>query len=326
MAHNIDFSNDQANIAYLGKRENVWHRLGQEMLPGMDIETWAKAAGLAHEVIKVPAYAHLEGDQFAHLDEHIRRVKGKHFLARSDTGGALGLASDRHNIVQPRGVLEWFQQYISVDDRFEIDVAGSLKGGAIVWATAKFRKPVSVAGDAHVCHLLMTTSYDGTMATLNKPTTTRVVCNNTLDVALASQNRAVVSTRHSQVFDGRAVALELAEIASGFEAYKAMGEAMTKIVRAEKQVQEFFNSILGVNQDNDEVSTRKKNQLAELNKAYNTTLGEGAVRGSNWALLQAVTRYVDHARIANDNKADLSAMFGSGAALKQQAFRQLLAA
>ena len=171
----------------------------------------------------------------------------------------------------------------------------------------------------------MTTSYDGTMATLNKPTTTRVVCNNTLDVALASLNKAVVSTRHSQVFDGRAVALELANIASGFEAYKAMGEAMTKIVRAEKQVQEFFGSILCIDQDN-EVLTRKKNQMAELNKAYDITLDEGAARGSNWALLQAVTRYVDHARISNDNKADLSAMFGSGAVIKQQAFRQLLAA
>src|ERR1700704_2377376 len=45
MAHNIDMTNDRANIAFLGSRNDVWHRLGQEMQPGMDIPAWAKAAG-----------------------------------------------------------------------------------------------------------------------------------------------------------------------------------------------------------------------------------------------------------------------------------------
>jgi len=39
---------------------------------------------------------------------------------------------------QPAELLDWFKQYISVDDRFQIDVAGSLKQGEIIWATATF--------------------------------------------------------------------------------------------------------------------------------------------------------------------------------------------
>lgn len=324
MAHNIDMTNDRANIAYLGSRMDVWHHLGQEMLPGQSIEEWAKQAGLEWEAIKVPAYAHLEGEKFAHLDDHIVRVPGRSFVVRSDTGAPLGLVSGRYKVVQPAEVLDWFQRYISVDDRFELDVAGSLLGGRVIWATATYRDKINVAGDEHVARLLMSTSYDGTYATKNQGTMTRTVCNNTLDVSLMDK-RAVVTTRHCSTFDPKAVSDELSVIAQSFEQYKAMGEAMAKVHLSEKQVEEFFNKILAVKEGDAEMSTRKENQLTALNAAYATSMREGASKNSAWAVLQAVTRYVDHDRIANDNKRRQSAQFGSGAAMKRDAFKALMA-
>lgn len=321
--HNIDFSNGRENIAFLGSRNDVWHGLGQEMEPGQPIKVWATKAGLAHKVTKVPAYAHLEGEDFANVDDHIRRVDGKSFLVRADTGLPLGYCSDRYQIVQPQEVLEWFERYISVDDRFQLDVAGSLLEGRIVWATAFFRDPLQVAGDRHTARLLMTTTYDGTGATINKATLTRVVCNNTLDMALADR-KAAVRTRHNTAFNADRVSKELTQVVAGFDAYKKMGEAMAQVQLSQDQVKAFFDKMLDIKDG--ELSTRKTNQFAKLQAAYETTIAEGVKINSKWALLNAITRYVDHDRGTNDNKRALSSQFGSGAEMKRKAVKLLLAA
>lgn len=92
MAHNIDMTNDRANIAYLGSRNDVWHRLGQEMQSGMSIDAWAKAAGLDWSAVKVPAIASLEGATFDHIDagHRFRVVDERNFVVRSDNGHARG--------------------------------------------------------------------------------------------------------------------------------------------------------------------------------------------------------------------------------------------
>lgn len=323
MSAYLDMTNDRANIAFLGSRNDVWHRMGQEMKLGMSIDDWAREAGLGHEVIKAPAYAHLEGAQFAHLDDQIQRVAGRSFLTRTDNGKPLGICSDRYKIVQPREVLDWFQRYMSVDDRFQLDVAGSLGNGETIWATATFREKLNVAGDAHLARVLMTTTYDGTGATINQGTMTRVVCNNTLDVAV-SDKRAVIKTRHNTIFDAEKVSKELATIAQGFSAYKAMGEAMAQHQMARDQIQKFFENMLDIKEDA-EVSTRKTNQLEKVEAAYETSIAEGAQRNSAWAALNAITRYVDHDRSTgkSDAKAFVATQFGSGKLFKDKAVTAL---
>lgn len=329
MAHNIDSSNGRDNIAYLGSRNDVWHRLGQEMKPGQSIEEWAKQAGLDWSAIKVPAIIALEGAQFEHIAPEKRFLPSpdKKFIVRSDTGAALGLASDQYQPHQPAEVLDWFQRYISVDDRFKLDVAGSLKGGAIIWATALFNGGFDVGGDKHTARVLMTTTFDATGATINKATTTRVVCNNTLDAALADK-RAVVRTTHRSKFDAARVGKELAQLAQGFASYKAVGDALAQNEMSKEDVSAFFKNILDIPFDakKDDISTRKLNQFDALNQAYRTTAAEGST-GSAWAALQAITRYVDHDRSARgDNEAQArfaSAQFGSGANLKAKAMELL---
>ena len=173
MAHDIDTSNGRDNIAFLGSRRDVWHRLGQEMQPGQSMEVWAQQAGLAWTAHKVPAYASLP-HSIREPDERgnpaLMLAEGRHFIVRSDTARILspGTVSDVYQPVQPIEVLEWFERYIAVDDRFKLDVAGSLGGGSTVWATATFNGDLTVAGDKHVARLLMSTTFDGSGATINQ--------------------------------------------------------------------------------------------------------------------------------------------------------------
>lgn len=326
MAHNLDMSNGQANVAFRGSRKDIWHRLGQEMQPGMTIEQWAIAAGLNWEAVKCQAYADLHGI----AGQTVVPVTDRFFNVRNDTGAVLGAMSDRYQNVQPREVLDWFQRYISVDDRFELDVAGSLQGGQIIWATATFNGGMQIAGELHTARLLMSTTYDGSGSTINQATVTRVVCNNTLTAA-HFDTRAVIRTRHSTTFKADKVAKELAAVARGFEVYKLMGDALAGAAMAREEMADFFKDCLDIPRDakQDDISTRKQNQYQDLARAYRTSVGEGAADGTAWAALQAVTRYVDHDRSTRggDDETEArftSANFGSGNAMKGTAMQLLM--
>src|SRR6202035_392974 len=268
MAHNIDMTNDRANIAFLGSRNDVWHRLGQEMKPGQSIKVWAKEAGLEWQAIKVPAPYEFNGERMV--------VEGMNHIIRSDNGHALGYVSDRYQPVQPAQILAWFNDYISVDDRFQLDVAGSLKQGEIIWATATFNGVMKVGGDDHVMRMLMTTTFDGTGSTINKGCATRVVCNNTLDAGLAERNAPVIKTRHNTKFNSERVSNDLGNVAKSFGAYKEMGDAMAQVRVSKSQVETLFKAILGIDKMTaDDISTNKLNQLQGLDNAYRATVAEG---------------------------------------------------
>jgi len=325
MAHNIDMTNGRANIAFLGSRNDVWHRLGQEMAQGMTVDQWAEAAGLTWSAIKAPVFVTWNGVQV-----EVPNVKA---IQRDDNGFVLGMGTDQYQPHQPREALDYAQRYVDMDSRFKIDVAGSLKSGRIVWVTATFDADgtggVTVAGQKHVIRLLMSTTFDATGASVNKLTDTRVVCNNTLDVALGGDKRAEVRSRHTSKFNADRVSRELEGMAQAVDTYKAFGDTMADTRMVKDTVAKYFKRLLDIPFDAkaEDTSTRKLNQYGDLNRAYGQTVAEGAPRESAWAALQSVTRYVDHAkstRGGNESEARLlSAQFGAGAAMKAEAVRLL---
>lgn len=326
MAHNIE------KIAFLGSRADVWHHLGSEMVPGQSLEVWAEEAGLNWTAVKVPAVADCSS-----LGQGSVVMRDRAFIVRSDTAAPLGYVSGEdatvgYRICQPLAVLDWFQRYIAVDDRFELDTAMSLKGGALIAVTAKFNGPLNVLGEEHKARLLMTTSFDGSASTVNQMTMTRVVCNNTLNVALTDK-RAAVKTPHSSVFDAAKVGRELAGLAESVQGYRVMAEAMTAHDMTAREVSDLFKTLLAIPFDAvaDDVSAKKMNVFKALGDSYAATVAEGTAPGTAWTVINAVTRFVDHERATRGGASPhearfLSAQFGSGAAMKAQAHKLLIAA
>lgn len=345
MAHNLDFSTGKAGLAFRGDRADIWHRLGQQFQDNWTVADWAENAGLDWQAVKVEAFADLSTlnppqgkNGFATFTAGMARVENRHFIARSDNGHILspGTVTDIYKLVQPSEALDFFQQYVSVDDRFAIDTAMCLKSGEIIAATAVFNGDTDVCGDKHRARLLMTTTFDGSGSTIAKATMTRVVCNNTLNAALADGGKSVISVRHNTKFNPERVGKELAQLASGFVAYKAMGEAMAAKHFADTDVAKFFKLTLDIDPKakKEEISTRKYNQFEELVNCYQVgTRREGLEPGTAWSMLQGVTRYCDHNKtVQGYDKGTpdgvhearfLSANFGSGATMKAQAVQYL---
>lgn len=338
MAANLDMTGGRANMAFMGSRNDIWHRMGQQMEAGQSIEAWASAAGLGWSAIKVPAIVALQGPQFDHIEPGKRFLPAydRSFIVRSDTAGLLGFVSGEnenygYQIVQPSDVLSWFDRYISVDGRFKLDVCGSLDGGKRIWASAKYNGDIAIAGEEHNARVLMSTTFDATGATINQCTMTRVVCQNTLRMAHADQ-KAAIKTRHSTKFDAAKVGKELAQLAQGFANYKQIGDALGKTEMAKDAVSDFFKDCLDISRTakRDEISTRKSNQFQDLSKAFRVSVSEGAPKDSAWAALQAITRYADHDRsVKAGNQTEsasrfASAQFGTGDAIKGKALGLLM--
>ena len=325
MSAMIDKSNNRFNIAFLGSRDAVWHGRGKEMQLGATKEEWRAAAGLDWKAEKLQSYALIGGQHVA--------IDGQYHLVRSDTKHVLSprTVSDVYKAHQPDEITSFFDQYISGDDRFERDTLMSLKQGEIIVATAKFNGEMTVAGDKHVARLMMSTTFDLSGATQNRAHMTRIVCKNTFDAAMAEPEKAGLSTRHNTRFDAVRTGRKLSRIVQGFEAYKAMGDAMAGVHLSNDKIGQFFKVCLDIPFDakEDSVSTRKMNQFQDLRNAYGATVREGTEPGTAWSVLNAVTRYVDHDRSTRNGNGDagearfISAQFGSGAAMKAKAVEVL---
>ena len=194
-------------MAYSG--QTPWHQLGNALPKKQPIEVWAEAAGMQWQIQETPVryLAAPAGDSSSLYGEAMEFADQK-VLYRSDTKAALSVVGSRYKVVQPREVLEFYRDLSEVAG-YELETAGVLKSGKKFWALARTGKEALLKGNDLVKgYLLLATSCDGTLATVAMPTTIRVVCNNTLAIALSGGTGAI-KVPHSTHFDAVAVKRQL---------------------------------------------------------------------------------------------------------------------
>jgi hypothetical protein len=209
------------------------------------------------------------------------------------------------------------------------DTALSLRGGALVVATAAFEQSVSVAGDTHTVRLMSSTSYDTTMATLLAAHFTRVVCNNTFVGALLGAAH-VIKLTHAKEYNVEVAQRTMATVLQSIKEYKALGDAMASVTFTKEQLTMVFKTAIGIdlNEKKEDVSTRKMNAYRALWEDYSKTTQETEA-GTAWAAWNAVTRFVDHTRDTKQGEANAnlsrfaSATFGTGKTTKATVWNML---
>ena len=314
MAHEIE------SMAYVGA--TPWHVLGNPLTPHRPIDVWINEAGMNWQIEA--------GDVLFNAgasDElRIKSFADNQVLFRSDTLAPLSVVSKRYQIVQPREVLEFYRDLVAVGG-FELETAGVLKGGRKFWALARTGQENRLKGDDRIKgYLLLATSCDGTLATTAQFTSVRVVCNNTLQVAVAHPGGAV-KVPHSTQFDPALVKQSLGIGLSAWDSF--MGDVHRLAARPVNPIeaQRFLVEVLG---DTKLAIDQQPNQRG-IQTVRNLFEGKGrgselaSAQGTAWGLVNSVTEFVDHHRKARNQDFRLdSAWFGQGAALKDRAFQAAL--
>ena len=198
MAHLIE------QMAYVG--QTPWHGLGNELTSNQPLEVWAKQAGLDWQIEESPV--RYVTSSSSTLGE-IRSYPDSKVLYRSDTRAPLSVVGNRFKVVQPEEILEFYRDLTEVSG-FALETAGVLKGGRKMWALARTGQSGVLKGsDQTNAYVLLATACDGTMATTAQFTSIRVVCNNTLAVALNGAAVNAVKVKHNTDFDAGQVKKQL---------------------------------------------------------------------------------------------------------------------
>ena len=309
-------------MAYVN--ETPWHGLGNQLTPNQPLEVWAKQAGMDW-TIESSSVRYVSGD--AGLGS-IHAFPEQKVLYRSDTKAPLSVVSNRYQVVQPGEVLEFYRDLTEVGG-YQLETAGVLKEGRKFWALARTGQSATLKGKDQVDgYLLLATACDGTMATTAQFTSVRVVCNNTLSIALDDSSGAVKVPHRSQ-FDADAVKRQLGIAVSSWDGFMVRMKALADRKVSPEETEAYFQRVLTnpINPANP-MPTVNESAMKSVQMLFDGS-GKGALlpsaSGTAWGLLNSITEFVDHHRRArsDDNRRD-SAWFGPGAALKLKAWDEAL--
>lgn len=340
MAHQIE------QIAYVG--ETPWHGLGNQLSPNQPLELWAQQAGMDWRIesSNVSYMAQNERGQSIIMPFEEQRV-----LYRSDTHAPLSVVSQRYQEVQPMEILEFYRD-LTEQSGFELETAGVLKGGKKFWALARTGQSTALKSkDVSNGYILLATACDGTLATTAQFTSIRVVCNNTLAIALRGQSSSagVVKVPHSTKFDAEKVKQQLGISVRAWDEHMYEMKQLTQRKVSQQEAKAYFdavfnNSTMSISDPEENIIQFYRNvahQAQEkkpepngraMNKALEMFNGQGrgadlsSSKDTAYGLLCSITEFVDHERraMSTDHRLD-SAWFGAGAGVKQRGLEQALA-
>ena len=340
MAHQLE------QMAYVG--QTPWHGLGNQLTQNQPIEVWAKQAGMDWRIESsdVSYMAQNERGQSIIMPYEEQRV-----LYRSDTHAPLSVVSQRYQEVQPMEILEFYRD-LTEQSGFELETAGVLKGGKKFWALARTGQSTALKGkDVSNGYILLATACDGTLATTAQFTNIRVVCNNTLAIALRGQSSSagVVKVPHSTKFDADKVKQQLGisvrawdehmyemkqltqrkvtqgEAAAYFDA--VFNNTSMSVADQEENIIQFYRNISTANpaKEKSEPNGRAMTKVMDMFNGQGRGAELSSAKDTAYGLLCSITEFADHERraMSTDHRLD-SAWFGAGAALKQRGLEQAL--
>ena len=158
-------------------RETPWHGLGTRVSEAPDSQRALIVAGLNWNVVQEPVYT---GE-----DE---RIEGYKVNVRDTDRKVLGVVSDRYKIVQNREAFAFTDELLGEGVRYE--TAGSLQNGRKVWMLARMPHEYIISGERISPYMVFFNSHDGSGAIKVALTPIRVVCQNTLNLALSTAKRS----------------------------------------------------------------------------------------------------------------------------------------
>lgn len=361
MAHKLEIIGNVASYVENGRKERAWHRLGQVFDGPMTVEQALELSHADYNVQLQPIVAltpdiqkAMETGEMIDSDLLLSLViPNRKATMRMDKEKSLGVVSDSYGVVQNADAFRFIDTLCSGETGNKhtpvIETAGVLGNGERVFITAKFPEQIILdnkTDDRVEMYVVFTTSHDGTGAVNCLVTPTRVVCNNTLNFAMA-HNAGKMSLRHSSNIMSR---LDLANKENAEFAFKALNmynvykasleesfEHLKNIQLAQKALDDILAEVmlsdtsLNVyhqtgNLHHQDISAVGRNLVDKVKDTLEIGIGqEYCVRGTGmWFLNGLTTFYQNEAKFKSEEHKFDSIMQGTVAKKVQSAYNLVL--
>jgi phage/plasmid-like protein (TIGR03299 family) len=315
MPAELDYSKGRAAILSVG--ETPWHKEGVVLVkPPRSADEALELAGLDFEVALEPIFARWghagkartgsTGDGSAGDADEYSYVEGFSAVRRLDTGTVLGVVGDGYAPLQNRDAFRILEPLID-NGLAHIETAGALRGGRDVWILIRFniKDPVvsEVFAEEVVPYGLLSNNHCGARSVVLQETPIRVVCANTLGMALKGPGRKV-AIRHTVSVGARTVDAAKRIWGSLIERYRVIAEQYRCLKRKFLDQSLFEKLVLDVVAQLPEAEghgskararavERAERRRARLGKLWKEGAGHRG-DGSAWEAYNAVVQSLDH--------------------------------
>lgn len=316
MAHEIEIlENNEASFAFTGERNAIWHGLGKQIPNDLTPEQIMDAANLNWTVKRRPNYIHY-GGKFVPTESES--------LVRESDGRILdGKVTKTWNPVQNAQAAEFFHDFV-MSGNLDMDTAGSLHDGRMVFFLAKFKEPMMIAGkDVTKPYLLFTNPHQFGKSLNIKEVYERTVCANTLAIGLAEVSGTTFRMNHQRKFNVEE-AKKLVNLSMKHQHdYVEKCEFLTKFEYTDDTAKEFLEKIFPRVTDTKGKGEPSRNATRAF-EILETQPGADIAPNSLYQLFNVVTYMADHELGRNDDTRMQSAIYGVNANKKEQALKLAL--
>ena len=320
MPANID------SMMYVGK--TPWHKEGVALTKPPSIKDALDHAGLNWSVEKRNTYYHYkENEKFLGSENSYIQVPNNYVIIRQDTDKPIGTVGRKYEIVQNDEAFKPFD--VLIDYGYELETAGALQGGKKVWILAKAPEKYMVGDDKMLRYAFLYTSHDGSSGSCLRDTMVRVVCQNTVDLALRGNKTCNWSIRHTKSIHERIdkITNQLRVHKGNIkEAVDVMNRMYESKIHNKSELTNYFEAVIP------RLKERHKESIPELgiftrNTAkplyeklvHNFENGIGNNGRSVWDAYQAITEYYTHNLTGSEHV--WKSQFGSAYKTKIKAFQ-----
>lgn len=314
MAHGIE------TMAFAG--ETPWHGLGNKVVGSITVDEMLVAAGLDWGVVKRPLFVEAG-------DEKIM-IPNKMALMRDTDNSIFSVVGKDWQPFQNKDAMEFFRDYTESGGA-TLETAGSLHGGRVVWGLANIKKGFTLQGRDQVNgYILLIVPHESGVSNSARTTAVRVVCANTLAMALSQANHPEYRQSHAKAFDVSKAkeTIQLAQEQMALHEEEAI--ALQKLKMNAIDTMQFLATNFQVAESHEkaQVLTLLTNPSLQ-NKTLGNVLASvvnapGATPGNGWGLLNGVTHWADHVAGKSQDVRLYNSWMGSTGKIKLDVKRQLL--
>jgi len=313
MSHELEIRDGLAS--FVSYREPAWHRLGHVVTEAM---TSAEALALSradYEVSTMPLFA-FDGSRAVPVGDKVATTR-----MVGERPQVLGVVGTGYEVVQNKDAFGLLDDIAGVGGA-TFETAGVLRDGSRVFATMKLPETVTVAGvDRHDLYVSVATSHDGSLALTAMVTPVRVVCQNTLSVAIGTAER-VHRIRHTCSAPARMTeAKKVLGVADRYAAaFAAHADRLTGL-RLGRFDADAMLAELWPDEGAEATKARRAEARSMVLGIYDCSATVSDFAGTGWGFLQSVSEFVEHVAIPRGGDAGVvrraeGMLFGDGASAR----------
>lgn len=234
-------------------------------------------------------------------------TEGHQAIVRDDTWAVLATPTDKFQLIYHSQMGELLDAYSEswrkAGASVKFETAGSIRGGAMVWALVWLDEPFTVPGDESPTYpfAALLNAHDGSAACKLLPTNVRIVCWNTWKAAEYQGDRTgnQIVLRHSGNVSERLDAAKesLSSMRDEAKEWQLVAADLASVNVSDAVFATFLDEFIPIPENSSERTRNQRNDRRELfRKLYMESPTQDGIRGTGYGLVQAAGEYLDHLR------------------------------